>query len=385
VAVPPIDLGDNVAHLVDREVARALRDGREVLPLHVGDPELETPPGIREAAVRALAQGRTPYAPPQGLPRLRAAIAEHWSSRHHVATEADSVVVLPAKFAIYASLVATIDPGDEVLFADPSYFFEEPVRLCGGRPTRFGLRDDHSLDLDALNEAVTPRTRVLALVTPGNPTGRVLRKDELRAAGEIAHDHGMTVLSDEAYAELVYDGAHVAFGSVAPADLPVLTIGSFSKTYAMSGWRAGFVFGPKEHVARIVRVVEHTITCLPPFVQEACRWALEHGAEDAARLRERLRERRDELLGRLDDLAGISYVHPEGAIYVFPSYQLDLSSSDFAVQLLAEEGLSVAPGAAFGPRGEGHVRIAYTVPPALLDRAAERLGAFLERHGAARG
>ena len=383
--MPPIDLGENVAHRIDHEVARALREGREVFPLHVGDTELETPVGIREAAVRALGQGRTHYAPPQGLLRLRTAIANRWTTRHHVPTEAENVVVLPAKFAIYASLVATIDPGDEVVFADPSYFFEEPVRLCGGRPVRFPLRENHSLDLDALNEAITPRTRVLALVTPGNPTGRLLRKDELRAAAEIARDHHVTVLSDEAYAELVYDGSHVAFGSVAPAELPTITIGSFSKMYSMSGWRAGFAFAPKELVARIVNVVQHTITCLPPFIQEACRWALEHGEEDLTRLREKLRERRDELLGRLDDLAGISYVHPEGAIYVFPSYDIRLPSSEFALRLFSEEGVAVAPGAAFGPRGEGHVRIAYTVPPDRLDLAMDRLGAFLERHGASRG
>jgi aspartate aminotransferase len=383
--VPPVDLGENQAHEVDREVARAIRERREVFPLHVGDPELETPPGIREAAVRALAEGRTHYAPAQGLPGLRAAIAERWTSRHHVATGPENVAVLPAKFAIYASLAATIDPGDEVVFADPTYFFEEPVRLLGGRPVRFALRGDHSLDLEALHEAITPRTRAVILVTPGNPTGRVLRREELRAAAEIARERHVTVLSDEAYAELVYEGSHVPLASVAPSELPVITVGSFSKTYSMSGWRAGFALGPKESVQRIVRVVEHTITCIPPFVQEACRWALEHGEPGLEALRDKLRERRDVLLGRLDDLAGISYVHPEGAIYVFPSYDLDLSSREFALRLLAEEGVSVAPGAAFGPRGEGHVRIAYTVPPERLDQAAERLGAFLERHGASRG
>jgi len=383
--VSPVNLGDNVAHRIDEEAARAVHEGREVLRLHVGDPELETPAGIREAAVHALAEGHTHYAPPQGLPRLRAAVAERWAAGHGVPATPEGIVIVPAKFAIYASLAATLDPGDEVAFPDPSYFFDEPVRLCGGRPVRFPLRPDHSLDLDALAEAITERTRLLILVTPGNPTGRVLHRDELRAAAAIAQDHQLTVLSDEAYADLVYDGKHVALASVAPADLPVVTIGSFSKTYAMSGWRAGFAIAPTEIAQRIVRVVEHTITCLPPFVQDACRWALLHGADDARKLRETLRERRDHLLGRLDDLAGISYVHPEGALYVFPRYDLDLPSTEFAVRLLEEEGVAVAPGSAFGPRGEGHVRIAYTVPPDRLDRAVERLGAFLERRGASRG
>jgi len=383
--VAPIDLGENVAHQVDAEAARATREGREVLRLHIGDPELETPAGIREAASESMARGHTHYAPPQGLLRLRAAIVERWASRHRVPATAEQVVVVPAKFAIYAALLATTDPGDEVLFADPSYFFEEPVRLCGARAVRFPLRRDHSLDLDALAGAVTPRTKVLVLVTPGNPTGRVLHRDELKAATEIAKDHGLTVLSDEAYSELVYDGEHVSVGSVAPPEVPVVTVGSFSKTYAMSGWRAGFALAPPEIAGRMVRVVEHTLTCIPPFVQDAARWALLHGDEAARSLRETLRERRDHLLGRLDDVGGLSYVHPEGALYVFPQYDLALPSTEFALALLREEGVAVAPGSAFGPRGEGHIRIAYTLDPAGLDRAAQRLGAFLERRGGRRG
>ena len=381
----PVDFGENGAHRLDAEVARLAKAGQEVLRLHVGDPELATPAPIREAAARAMAEGRTHYAPSQGILRLRTAIAERWAAPHRVPGTAENVVVIPAKFGIYASLAATIDPGDEVLFADPTYFFDEPTRLCGGRPVRFPLDRNHGLDLDALSEAITPRTKVLVLVTPGNPTGRVLRRDELRAAGQIADDHDVTVLSDEAYSELVYDGSHVSVASAAPEGLPVISVGSFSKTFAMSGWRAGFVVAPTEIAQRIVRVVEHTLTCLPPFVQEACRWALEEGAAEATQLREQLRERRDHLLGRLDDLAGLSYVHPEGALYVFPRYDLKLPSDDFARQLLHEQGVAVAPGSAFGPRGEGHVRIAYTLTPERLDVAAERLGSFLESRGATRG
>jgi aspartate aminotransferase len=383
--VPPVELGDNAAHEIDRAVAQAIQDGKEILRLHVGDPELETPAGIREAAAQALARGRTHYAPPQGVPRLRQAIAEFWTRRHRLAASAEQIVVVPAKFAILATVLASIDPGDEVLFADPSYFFEEPIRLAGGRPVRFPLRDDHSLDLDELAEAITPKTKLLALVTPGNPTGRILRRDELAAAASIAADHGLTVLSDEAYAEMVYDGTHVPLATVAEAGAPVVTIGSFSKTFAMSGWRAGFTIAPPELTARIVRVVEHTLTCVPPFVQDACRWALEHGEDDARRLLALLQERRDQLLGRLDDLPGVTYVHPEGAIYVFPKLDVPVSSVELARRLLAEEGVAVAPGSAFGTRGEGHVRIAYTVPPEKLDVAAGRLRKLLERLGATRG
>jgi aspartate/methionine/tyrosine aminotransferase len=383
--VPPVDLGENLAHTFDREVARARQAGRAVFPLHIGDPDLVTPEGIREAANRALAEGRTHYAPSQGTLRLRTAIAAHWTSHHRWGVEPDRVVVMPAKFAIYASLLATVDPGDEVLYADPSYFFEEPIRLVGARATRFALRPDHGLDLDALHDAITPKTRLLVLVTPGNPTGRSLKKDELKGAMEIAADRKLGVLSDEAYSEVVFEGSHLPSALAAPSSVPVVTVGSFSKTFAMSGWRAGFAIAPPEIAARLVRVVEHTLTCLPPFVQDACAWALEHAEADHLRLKEQLRERRGVLLGRLDDLAGLSYEPPDGALYVFPRYDLKIPSGEFARRLLAEEGVAVAPGAAFGPRGEGHVRIAYTMPPEPLEEAASRLGAFLERLGAARG
>lgn len=383
--MPPVDPGENAIHGLVGQVARARREGRSVLGLHVGDPEFPTPKGIREAASRALAAGATHYGPSQGLPSLRRAVAERWAAPHAIPADVDRVVVLPAKFAIFAALLATIDPGDEVLFADPSYFFEGPIRLAGGRPVRVPLRDDHSLDLDALAEALGPNARALLLVTPGNPTGRLLKRDELRAVGEIAQHRKVTLVSDETYSELVFEGRHVALAGVTPSDVPVVTIGSFSKTYSMTGWRAGFAIAPPEIAARLVRVVEHTITCVPPFVQEGCLWALEHEAPEVERLRGALRERRDVLLGALDDLPGVSYVHPDGAIYVFPRYDVGLGSAEVARLLLEEEGVAVAPGIAFGPRGERHLRLAFTLPVQELEEAARRLGEFLERHGAARG
>ncbi len=381
----PVEFPENPAHEIDREAARAARDGREVFRLHIGDPDLETPKGIRDAAQRALEQGRTHYAPTQGFLRLREALVERWAAPHKVPAAPEQVVVLPTKFAVFAALAATIDRGDEVLFADPSYFFSEPVQLLGGVPVRFPLRPDHSLDLEALHDALTPKTRVLVLVTPGNPTGRRLRTEELRAAGEIVGDRGVTIVSDEAYSELVYEGSHVSTASAVAEDVPVVTLGSFSKTYAMSGWRAGFAVAPKEIAARMVKVAEHTITCVPPFVQDACRWALENGDADRQKIREQLRERRDQLLARLDDVPGLSYVHPDGAIYVFPRVEVPGSSVEIARALLAEEGVATAPGSAFGSRGEGHLRIAYTAAPERLDLAVERLTRFLVRHGASRG
>jgi aspartate aminotransferase len=373
-----------ILSLIDR-IFRLREQGHEVLGLHIGEPDFETPSGIRDAAYRAMNEGFTHYVSAQGMPDLRSAIAERLRRRQGVDARGEDVVVVPTKFGIYASLLATVEPGAEVLLPDPTYLFEQPVRLMGARPVYFPLRRDFSFDPAALDAAITPKSKVLFLVTPANPTGRILRRDELRAAVAIARDHGLTIVSDETYESLIYEGPHLAAAKVANGEVPVVTLGSFSKTYAMTGWRAGYVVAPKEIRERVVKVVEHTLTCVPPFVQRACLWALEHADADAARFRELFRERRDHILNRLDDLPGVTCTRPEGAFYVFPRFDLKMSSVEFAGRLLEEERLAVVPGVAFGPGGEGHVRISFSSPIPALDEGMVRFGRFLEVHGARRG
>jgi aspartate aminotransferase len=365
--------------LID-QIFRLREAGHPVLGLHIGEPDFETPVGIREAAYRAMNEGFTHYVSAQGMPELRTAISERLRSRHHVAVAPDDVVVMSAKFAIYATLLATVDPGDEVILPDPTYLFEQPVQLAGARSVFVPLRPDFSLDADAVRGAVTPRSRLLVLVSPANPTGRLLRREEVQAAVEIARDHHLTIVSDETYESLIYEGTHVSPASLAGSGVPVVTIGSFSKMYAMTGWRAGFVAAPPQIRARLVKVMEHTLTCVPPFVQKACAWALAHAAPDEERFRAAFRERRDHLLRRLAKVDGLTTVRPEGAFYVFPQYDLDLPSLAFCSQLLSEEKVAVVPGVAFGPHGEHHVRISYTSPVATLDEGVDRLERFLAEH-----
>jgi len=379
------EIGESpILSLIDR-IFELRQRGEKVLGLHIGEPDFDTPQGIRDAAYRAMNQGFTHYVSAQGMPELRAAIAARLVARHRIPATENDVVVLPAKFAIYASLLATLNAGDEVLLPDPTYLFEQPVRLAGGRPVYFPLGPEFSFDPEALERAITPRSRLLILVTPANPTGRILRRNEVKAAVEIAADHGLTLLSDETYESLIYEGTHVAPASLADGRVPVVTVGSFSKVYSMTGWRAGFAVAPPEVRRRLVKVMEHTLTCVPPFIQQACRWALENAGPDEERFRTVFRERRDHLLTRLDDLPGITYTHPEGAFYVFPRYDLRMTSLEFTRRLLDEEHLALVPGVSFGPNGEGHVRISYSSPIDQLDDGMVRLGRFLERYGARRG
>ncbi|MGI0129706.1 MAG: pyridoxal phosphate-dependent aminotransferase, partial [Thermoplasmata archaeon] len=289
--------------------------------------------------------------------------------------------VMPAKFAIYASLLATVDPGDEVLLPNPTYLFEQPVRLAGARPVYAPMGPGFSFEPSALEAVLTPKSRILILVSPGNPTGHVFREEEVRAAIQIARDRKLTILSDETYEALIYEGRHLAPASLADDPAGVVTIGSFSKVYAMTGWRVGFAVAASPIRQRLVKVMEHTLSCVPPFVQRACLWALRNAEADEVRFRSVFRERRDHLLSRLDRVPGVSYTRPEGAFYVFPKYALPMRSVDFATRLLREEHLALVPGISFGPQGEGHVRISYSSPVETLDEGVERLGRFLERHG----
>ncbi|MGC2288484.1 MAG: aminotransferase class I/II-fold pyridoxal phosphate-dependent enzyme [Thermoplasmata archaeon] len=364
--------------LIDRIFEQRQR-GITILGLHIGEPDFDTPAGIRAAAVRAMEEGLTHYGPAQGMLDLREAIAERLHRLHAIPATADDVVVMPAKLAIYASLLATTDPGDEVLLPDPTYLFEQPVQLTGARPVYFPLREDYSFDSKALEGAITPRSRVLILTSPSNPTGRLLTRDEVQAALAIAREHDLTVLSDETYESLVYEGPHVA-----PASLPdragrVVTIGSFSKMFAMTGWRAGYAVAPPVLRARLVKVVESTLTCVPPFVQRACLWGLQNAEPDVVRFREEFRRRRDRLFDLLREVPGLEVYRPAGAFYMFPRYDFPISSVEFCNRVLDEEQLAVVPGISFGPLGEGHFRISFSAPMPSLEEGVRRLRHFLER------
>lgn len=367
-----------ILSLIDR-IFQQRQQGIAILGLHIGEPDFDTPAGIRAAAARAMDEGLTHYAPAQGMLDLRESIAERLARVHSIPATADDVVVMPGKLAIYASLLATTDPGDEVLLPDPTYLFEQPVQLVGARPVFFPLRDDSSFNPLSLEKAITPRSRVLILTSPSNPTGRLLSRQEVQAALEIARVHHLTVLSDETYESLIYEGPHVA-----PASLPdgagrVVTIGSFSKMFAMTGWRVGYAVAPPVLRARLVKVVEHTLTCVPPFVQRACLWGLRNAEPDVVRFREEFRRRRDRLFDLLSTIPGLQLDRPAGAFYMFPRYSLPISSIEFCNRVLDEEKLAVVPGISFGPAGEHHFRVSFTAPMASLEEGARRLRHFMER------
>jgi aspartate aminotransferase len=353
--------------------------GRRVVHLEIGEPDGTTPPHVVEAAVRALHDGHTRYVDPAGLPALREAIAAGLAGRGIRAT-ADNVVVVPgAKPMVFYALLALVEPGDEVLVPDPGFpIYPSVVRFAGGAPVRYPLDAAGRVDVGGLAALIGPRTRALVVNLPGNPTGGVATPDALSAIAELALRHDLAVVSDEVYGRIRYDG-HVDSIAGLPGMLErTVVVDSFSKTYAMTGWRLGYGVLPAALVERVAMLVVNGTSCTPPFVQIAGLAALT-GSQDAVTAAvARLERRRDWLVDGLNGLPGVRCARPDGAFYAFPDVRkveerAGLSTEQLAARLLEVHGVAVLPGTGFGPGGAGHLRLSFAVPPADLDLALERM------------
>ncbi len=358
--------------------ARALEaEGRDIIHLEVGEPDFDTPPNIRAAAQRALDEGWTHYGPPAGLPILREAIAADATRRKGFPVAADQVIVTPgAKPVMAFAITALVDEGDEVIYPDPGFpIYESMTRFVGGRPVPIPIRQERGfrLDPDELVRLVTPRTRLIILNSPANPTGGVLGRDDLEPIAAVARDHDIVVLADEIYGRIVYEGEFVSVASLpGMADRTVILDG-FSKAYAMTGWRLGYAILPEWLVEPVERLVINSFSCVSAHTQIAAAEALT-GPQDAVdRMVAEFRARRDLIVEGLNAIAGIDCLRPSGAFYAFPDVRgTGLSGAEFADRVLHEAGVSVLAGTAFGSVGRDHVRISYA-------NSRERIGAALER------
>ena len=352
--------------------------GRHVVHVEIGEPDGATPPHVVEAGARALRDGHTRYVNPAGLPALRDAIAASLEWRGVRAT-ADHVVVVPgAKPMLFYALLAVLEPGDEVLVPDPSFpIYPSVVRFAGAIPVGYRLDAAGGVDVAHLASLISPRTRALVVNLPGNPTGGVATPAALSALAELALRHDLTVISDEVYGRLRYDG-HVDSIAALPGMLErTVIVDSFSKTYAMTGWRLGFGVVPAPLVERVTTLVVNGTSCTPPFVQLAGLAALTGSQESVVGRVARLERRRDWLVDGLNGLPGIRCARPNGAFYAYPDVRrieerARLSTTQLAARLLEVHGLAVLPGTGFGPAGAGHLRLSFAVSPAVLDLALER-------------
>lgn len=355
------------------------------ISLGVGEPDFDTPWNIREEGIYSLERGRTFYTSNSGLMELKTEISRYLQRRFAVSydPEREITVTVGGSEGIDLACRALLNPGDEVIIPQPSYVSYEPcVILADGVPVIVELKEENCFKLTAeeLEAKITPRTKLLVLPFPNNPTGSIMRRSELEEIARVVQEHDLYVISDEIYTELTYTGeAPASIVQIPGMQERTVLINGFSKAYAMTGWRLGYACGPAPILEQMIKVHQYAIMCAPTTSQYAAVTALRDCDEEVARMREAYNQRRRYLLKRLEEME-IPCFEPEGAFYIFPNItKFGLSSEEFCTRLLQEEKVAVVPGNAFGDSGEGFVRISYAYSLKQLKEAMERIERFVER------
>ena len=363
--------------------ARALEaQGRKIVHLEIGEPDFDTPSNIVQAAVTALQQGYTHYGPAAGLPELRQAIAQRMATARGVKVDPARIVVTPgAKPIMFFTILALINPGDEVIYPDPGFpIYESMVGFVGGVKRPIKLREEHEfrMDVNELKDLISPRTRLVILNSPHNPTGSVLTRADLEAVAEVTAKTGTLVLADEIYSDLLYDGEHVSLASLPGMLDRTIILDGFSKTYAMTGWRLGYGIFPEWLAPLIAKLQVNATSCTASFTQRAGIEALNGSQSGAEAMRTEFRRRRDHIVRGLNQIPGVSCLTPHGAFYVFPNIRgTGKTSQELADLLLNEAGVATLPGTAFGQAGQGYLRLSYANSIENLTSALERMGEVL--------
>jgi aspartate/methionine/tyrosine aminotransferase len=365
--------------------AKALEaTGRRVIHLEIGEPDFATPGHIVEAGVRALRDGHTHYCPAPGLPELREACAAHLSAHRGLDIDPGRVVVAPgAKPFLYFGVLATCEPGDEVIYPNPGFpIYESVIRFAGATPVPLPLVEERGFAFTAadLAERLTPRTRMVILNSPANPTGGIVPAQLVAEIAEVLAGHDCWILSDEVYSEMLYGGEHDTVAAHAGLLDRTLLVDGFSKTFAMTGWRLGYAALPAELVEPITRLLINSVSCTAPAVQLAGVAALTGSRAEVDAMMVEFERRRSAVVDGLNGLPGVSCVMPEGAFYAFPNITgTGMDARSVADRLLAEAGVAVLAGTAFGAYGEGYLRLSYANS---LENIAEALAAMGELLGA---
>ena len=372
------EIPDSPAFEIFNLASKKQAAGEKVLSLAIGEPSFDTPLPIVNAAYESMKSGGGHYSSSWGSKDLREAIVEKVRRKNRINARLENVIFMTTKLSIYASLLSLASPRFEVLVPDPGYYYSEPVALSGGKPVRYKLSSDFYLDLGEIKSKTTPRTRAIIVNTPSNPAGKVFSMKDLRGLLDFCLERKIKVISDEAYEDLVYEKKHVSLGSMEASPKGVVSLFSLSKSFAMTGWRAGYVVADRDTILRINRFLETAMTCFPPFIQAASAYALRNCERYTIEFREELRRRRAILEEGLSEIPALESEKVEGAFYGFPRYRARLGSKAVARRLLAEQNVAVLPGVIFGPSGERRIRISFGSPPETIVEAMKRLKEFFK-------
>ncbi len=353
-----------------------------VISLGVGEPDFVTPAHIRKACYESLEKGHTMYTSNYGLFELRQAVSKYLTKFDlEYNPENEILITVGVSEAIDLALRAVVSAGDEVLIPDPSYVSYVPsVILAGGNPIplRTYAKDNFKLTAAELKNKITPKSKVLILTFPNNPTGAIMTKEDLEPIAQIVEEHNLIVISDEVYGELTYTGQHFSFAALPGMWERTITLNGFSKAFAMTGWRIGYAAAPKEILSALVKIHQYTMLCAPIMGQKAALEALTNGEEEMKKMVASYNKRRQLIVNGLREI-GLECFEPQGSFYVFPSVKnTGLTSEEFSEKLLIEEKVAVVPGNAFGESGEGFIRCCYAASVDNIKEALVRMNRFLK-------
>jgi aminotransferase len=367
-----------------REFFDLVQGQSEVISLGVGEPDFVTPWHIREAAIYALEHGKTTYTANLGLLRLREALSAHLE-RHfglHYAPTNQILIAVGVSEALDIALRAVVNPGDEVLYHEPCYVSYSPsIALAHGVavPVSCSAENGFAVTADAIERAITPRSKALVLNFPTNPTGGTMTRTDLLSIAEVVRRHNLLVITDEIYSELTFEGEHVSIAALPGMRERTIFLHGFSKAYAMTGFRIGYACGPAEVIEAMMRIHQYSMLCASIISQEAALEALRGGEPDVIEMRDQYRVRRNFIVNAFNRM-GLACHRPRGSFYAFPCVRsTGLSSKEFAMKLLAQEKVACVPGSAFGPSGEGYLRCCFATALDRIEVATERMARFVER------
>jgi aspartate aminotransferase len=365
------------ATLKSKEIINKLKkEGKEVYAFTMGEPDFDTPEHIRAAAKTALDSGFTHYTSSLGIPELREAVAEKSIKENNIPCGAENVIITPTKFGLYSAILATINPGDEVIIPDPGWLSYIPmIQLAGGKPVLVKTfnEDEFRLIPENISEAVTHDTKMIIINSPSNPTGAVATKEDIHGIADIAKDNDLIVLADEIYEKIIYEGEHHSIAAENGMFERSIIVNGFSKAYAMTGWRLGWVVAPEHFLNGISKIQQHSISCCTSFAQKGGVAALTGPTESIKAMVNEFKARREIVIEGLNKIDNISCFKPKGAFYAFLKFEFNITSDEFINYILEKGGLALTSGSAFGPGGEGFVRLSYAASQEKLKKGLEIL------------
>lgn len=365
---------------ISNKVSRLKAEGQDIISFSMGEPDFTTPINIIDACKESLDNGFTHYTPSPGIPELRRAIAEAAHAENGISCRGANVLVTPTKQAIFMTCLGFLDPGDEVLLPNPAWVsYEACIRLAGAVPVFVPtyFEDGFVIDPAMLEAAITPKTKMMIINSPSNPTGCVIPEDVLREIASIAAIHDILVLSDEIYEKVIYEGKHFSIASLPDMFDRTITVSGLSKTYAMTGWRMGWAIANEETISNLNKLQSHSISCCVSFAQQASVEAIKGDQTRRYEFNEQFKQRRNLAVDLINDMKGMDVNVPQGAFYLFPRYESDIKSSKLATMLLEQAHVAVTPGSAFGPAGEGFFRISYATGEEQIREGMDRIKGFL--------